>query len=601
VEYGVTESKPPDERETPDVEQAALPSPHPASKIDTLPENIVRVLSRRPLFVGDVIAGRYRIVESLGDGGMGQVFVAENVAIARRVAIKVLKPEVLADATFRHRFQREAEACAAIEHRNVARFFDLIIGDPTFLVMEYVPGPTLGSYLREKGPMAADRAIAITTRLCWALHAAHSAGVVHRDIKPSNVILAPDPEIGEEPKLIDFGLAKLASNSGAQKLTRQGQIVGTPHYMSPEQIAGREVDPRSDVYSLGCVLYQMLTGRPPFTGDDDVQVFYQQIERQPRPISQFVASVPPGLEPVLMRALHKDPRKRFQTMEEMARELTEIAKPPAAMVSQAPPARTPVKFTRRLVLGTSLAIATALALGYLAARLKAAPAKDARSAEGTLLMVNSSPKGANVELDGKPLPQTTPTVISGLRPGKHTLRVRDSAGTPVEEVVTIRQNERAAVDVTLPPASRTVEVQTAPSGAVVYVDDHLAVGRTPLRIQVSENDFHAVRIEKDGYEPLSYAIKPEHSQRLLSFALGVERLPRGTLWVDANQAAQVFIDGAETGLVTPTPGIRVAVGEHAVELRDGSGAVTASAKVKIAQGQSLHLTLGSERSNRGER
>ncbi|MGZ3406505.1 MAG: serine/threonine-protein kinase, partial [Polyangia bacterium] len=170
------------------------------------------MLSRRPLLPGDVIAGRYKLIETLGNGSMGQVFIGEIQSIGRRVAIKVLKPELLVDAQFRRRFQQEAEAVAAIEHRNVARFFDLVVGDPTFLVMEYVAGPTLAAALK-KGPLDPVRAINIVRRLCWALEAAHRAGVIHRDIKPSNIILAPDVEIGDEPKLIDFGLAKVAATT----------------------------------------------------------------------------------------------------------------------------------------------------------------------------------------------------------------------------------------------------------------------------------------------------------------------------------------------------------------------------------------------------
>src|SRR5262249_29868424 len=154
------------------------------------------------------IAGRYQLVEALGDGAMGQVFIGENLAIHRRVAIKVLKAELLANPSFRKRFQHEAEAIAAIDHRKVGRFFDLIVADPTFLVMEYVRGPTLAEVIKKEKRLEPVRAINIATRLCWGLAAAHEAGVVHRDIKPSNVILAPDPELGEEPKLIDFGLAK---------------------------------------------------------------------------------------------------------------------------------------------------------------------------------------------------------------------------------------------------------------------------------------------------------------------------------------------------------------------------------------------------------
>src|SRR4051794_14375698 len=271
------------------------------SRVDTLPEDFLNLLKTGPLQIGDVIAGRYKLIERLGDGAMGQVFVAENLAIGRRVAIKVLKTELLADPSFRQRFQHEAEAIAAIEHRNVARFLDLVVGDPTFLVMEYVRGPTLDDILEKEKRLPPPRAVRITQRLCWALEAAHSAGVIHRDIKPSNVIVAPDLENEEEPKLIDFGLAKLAHAAVKAGLTRTGQIVGTPEYMAPEQISNKPVDARADVYALGCLLYELLTGRPPFEGSDDVQVLYQQLHDTPAPLAKFIQGPPPALQTLISR------------------------------------------------------------------------------------------------------------------------------------------------------------------------------------------------------------------------------------------------------------------------------------------------------------
>src|SRR3954469_12474119 len=175
------------------------------SRIDTMPDGFAKLIGQQALVVGEVIGGRYKLVQSLGNGGMGQGFVAENIAIGMRVAIKLLKPELLANPEFRARFQTEAQAVAAIEHPNVARFFDLVVGDPTFIVMEYVRGETLADRLK-LGPLPRGRALEIARRLCWGLDAAHTAGVVHRDLKPANVLLAPDAEHGEIPKLIDFGL-----------------------------------------------------------------------------------------------------------------------------------------------------------------------------------------------------------------------------------------------------------------------------------------------------------------------------------------------------------------------------------------------------------
>ena len=205
------------------------PLSHGFSKLETLPEGFAEQM-RRQVEVGDIIGDRYKIVRPIGHGAMGKVYLAENEAIDLRVAIKLLKPELLANTDFRLRFKHEAEAVAAIRHQNVARFLHLVVGDPTFLVMEYVDGPTLHQVIQKEGPLTPRRAADIAVRLAWGLHAAHKAGIVHRDLKPSNILLEPDEESGEVPKIIDFGLAKTAA-SGAP-LTRAGQIVGTAQYIA---------------------------------------------------------------------------------------------------------------------------------------------------------------------------------------------------------------------------------------------------------------------------------------------------------------------------------------------------------------------------------
>ncbi|MCA1665246.1 MAG: serine/threonine protein kinase, partial [Myxococcales bacterium] len=314
---------------------APLPTPRPMAsdellrersdrglnRIDTLPEGFAAILKRRTLRPGDVVGDRYRLLEVLGGGAMGHVFTAENRAIGSIVAIKVLKPELLASPEFRQRFQYEAQAVGSIEHPNVARFFDVVVGDPTFLVMEYVAGETLATVLAREKSMSLARAVHLATRLAWGLDAAHAAGIIHRDLKPANVILTADREVGETPKLIDFGLAKIAAVAGSEQLTRTGQIIGTPSYMSPEQISGRDVDARSDVYALACLLYEMIAGRPPFIGDDDVQTLYRQLHEPPEPLSLNAREIPAALDRVMNRALSKSPDDRFGSMQELARAL----------------------------------------------------------------------------------------------------------------------------------------------------------------------------------------------------------------------------------------------------------------------------------------
>ncbi len=559
-----------------------LPAPPRAgvSRVDTLPDSFIQLLQRRPVLIGDIIAGRYKIVQALGDGAMGQVFIAENLSIGKQVAIKVLKPELLADATFRQRFQHEAEAMASIEHRNVARFLDLVVGDPTFLVMEYVRGPTLSARIRDDKRMDPLEAARVAIRLCWALEAAHQVGVIHRDLKPANVILQPDPEHGYEPKLIDFGLAKLSETTAGAKLTRHGQIVGTPEYMSPEQIANQEIDGRSDVYSLGCLLYEMVAGRPPFAGADDVQLLYQQMQKAADPVEKYAPSAPPGLSEVLKRALAKSPDERFRSMRQMAEALTAVL--PATGAEQL--AASPLGDRRRRA---SLGVLAAVALGGIAVGWLLAHAGH-ESGSGALLLA-SRPAGARVEIDGRAADETTPTMVTGIGAGAHTIKFLRDNLQPVERQVSLSAGERAVVNVALPPRSRHIEVRSVPEGASVFLDKRLVVGVTPTTVEVTGDDFHELRLEKSGYETIARGLTPDDKEPTLSVPLVAERLARATLFVDSNSAASVWIDGIDTAYTTPTLGIRLAPGLHQVEVHDGSA--HAATTVRLVQGQTLRLLL----------
>jgi serine/threonine protein kinase len=577
----------------------APPMREGVSRVDTIPEALIKLIQQRPLYVGDVIAGRFKLQQTLGDGAMGQVFVAENLAIGQRVAVKVLKAELLADPTFRMRFQQEAEAIAAVEHRNVARFLDLVVGDPTFIVMEYVRGPTLAQVIRDKRRLPPLDAMFIAERLCWALDAAHGRGVVHRDIKPSNVILSPDNENEIEPKLIDFGLAKVAAASNEKGLTRTGQIVGTPDYMSPEQIANKEVDARSDVYSLGCLIFEMCVGHPPFTGGDDVQVLYQQLQVKPDKVEDHVPDAPPELDRLLNKALAKDPGARYQSMRDMATALTRARRKIYRTITgessaierhSSAPLRAPARpLSARLAVPAAAVLVAVVGIGagFTFARFsKPAPTK----LDGSGILVVTRPSGATITIDGQPFPEPSPTMVPNLGPGAHTVTLKKGKLGTVERQVSLNAGERAVVNVVLPPASHKVEVRSVPEGATVFLDGRVAVGETPTTIEVTDDDFHELKVEKAGYETATRALTPDDHEPVLTLPLPAEKQPRGTLLVDSNTAAEVWIDGVDTGYTTPTLGIHQALGHHTVEVRDGAGH-RATAQVNLEQGQTIRLLL----------
>jgi serine/threonine protein kinase len=263
-----------------------------------------------------MLGGRYEVDEELGRGGMAKVFKGTDTVLGRPVALKMLAPQFAEDVTFVDRFRREAQAAARLNHPNLVGVYDTGSDDGVhFIVMEYVQGKTLADYLAGGGRIMPHRAIEIAEAVSLALTAAHAQGVIHRDIKPGNIMITPTGEV----KVTDFGIARVVA--GAETVAQTAAVLGTASYLSPEQAQGQPVDQRSDLYSLGCVLYEMLTGRPPFTGDSAVAVASKQVLEQPIPPSTLNPDVSPGLDAVVMRTLAKNPANRYRSAEEFRRDL----------------------------------------------------------------------------------------------------------------------------------------------------------------------------------------------------------------------------------------------------------------------------------------
>ena len=262
-----------------------------------------------------VLNGRYEIDSVLGQGGMAKVFRGTDQVLGRTVAIKVLSPQFADDAQFVARFRREAQAAAALNQPNIVGVFDTgSQGDVHFIVMEYVEGRTLRDVIRAEGPLLPERAAEIADAVARALETAHEAGMVHRDIKPGNIMLTSDGEV----KVMDFGIAR---TSTGDTLTQTAAVLGTASYLSPEQAQGQPVDARSDLYSLGCVLYEMTTGRPPFSGDSPVAIAYKHVKDDPVAPSRINPDVPSDLEAVILKSMAKNPANRYQTAAEMRQDL----------------------------------------------------------------------------------------------------------------------------------------------------------------------------------------------------------------------------------------------------------------------------------------
>ncbi len=290
-----------------------------------------------------MLANRYQVGELIGRGGMAEVHIGYDTRLGRTVAIKVLRPDLARDPSFQTRFRREAQAAAGLNHPAIVAVYDtgeeqIITANGErqtlpFIVMEYVEGHTVRDILKEGAAAPIDEAIEIVAGVLTGLEYAHAAGLVHRDIKPANIMLTPTGAV----KVMDFGIARVLADVG-QTMTQTQAVVGTAQYLSPEQARGENVDARSDLYSTGCVLFELLCGRPPFLGDSPVSVAYQHV-REPAPIpSSFAPDVPGALDQIVLRALAKDRTARYSTAQEFLADLTAVmqGRPVDAVTGQYP-------------------------------------------------------------------------------------------------------------------------------------------------------------------------------------------------------------------------------------------------------------------------
>ena len=276
-----------------------------------------------------ILAGRYEVGELIGRGGMAEVHIGYDRRLGRTVAIKILRADLARDPSFLNRFRREAQAAASLNHPAIVAVYDTgedVVTEPTgvvahlpFIVMEYVEGHTVRDILHDGAAVPIDEAVEITAGVLSALEYSHHAGIVHRDIKPANVMLTPTGSV----KVMDFGIARAMADSAAT-MTQTQAVIGTAQYLSPEQARGEQVDSRSDLYSTGCLLFELLTGRPPFTGDSPVAVAYQHVREMPPVPSAIASDVPEALDRVVLKSLAKDREDRYQTADAFRADLESV-------------------------------------------------------------------------------------------------------------------------------------------------------------------------------------------------------------------------------------------------------------------------------------
>ncbi|CAM3958643.1 Stk1 family PASTA domain-containing Ser/Thr kinase [Tsukamurella ocularis] len=438
------------------------------------------------------INDRYDLGETLGFGGMSEVHLARDTRLSRDVAIKILRADLARDPSFYERFRREAQNAASLNHPTIVQVYDTgeaqtSSGPLPYIVMEYVDGETLRDVLRRDGTIAPQAAMTWMADVCAALDFSHRNGIVHRDMKPANVMLTRAGEI----KVMDFGIARAMSDPSAG-MTQTAAVIGTAQYLSPEQARGDSVDARSDVYAAGCVLFELLTGQPPFTGDSPVSVAYQHVREDPPTPSAILDTVPPELDSITLKALSKNPANRYQTAGEMRQDLIRVLagrKPEAPMVlsdeERDALLTEPAKPRRRAATAPVAAAATAGADGAAATepsdddpptevvaatpadaparRRRAAPA--ARGGRSKLLMLLSAAVIALVLVGG------TTWYLLNSRGGEQTATVTSQIGKPAAEAQVALQKLRFNVEVQrLPdnavPAEHVISTLPGPNAQV---------------------------------------------------------------------------------------------------------------------------------------
>ncbi len=463
--------------------------------------------------VGQVLGDRYRVTRKLGEGGMGEVYEAAHVYIDKKFALKLLRPEITTNPEAVARFHQEARSASSIGHENIVGIDDFgrLPDGAVYLAMELLSGQSLAERLRTPPTLSLDEVLAISIQACCGLAAAHAKGIVHRDMKPENLFLTA--RHGQlVVKVLDFGIAKVAGEGSQQNLTRTGQVFGTPHYMSPEQALGKSLDHRTDIYSVGVILYEMATGRVPYQAESFMGILTQHITATPVAPSQLAPErqIPPQFEALILRAMSKEPAQRFASMDEMAQALAQLAQELAPTLGSASQAYQAISFEARvgsgamqparlpsggfLPLGTG-AVAPPSASQVMAAQPPApAPAKSGMGwwilIAGILAATAGVVAVAVLLLRPKVVPTPPPVVIKEV--------VKEKVAQPP-----------------LPGATEIeVLVDSVPTQATILVDGR-RFADAPEVVKVKTGGTLEVTLRKDGYLDKSVTLDPARSRKVI--------------------------------------------------------------------------------------
>jgi len=451
-------------------------TPLPSSKEIPVSQTETLKISIKELTTGSTFAGRYQVIEELGKGGMGKVYKVFDIDIGEKVALKLLKPEIASDSETIERFSNELKYARKIRHKNVCRMYDLGKAEGThFITMEYVQGEDLKSMIRMSGSLSLGMLLNVGKQICDGLSEAHSLGVVHRDLKPTNIMI----DKGGNAKIMDFGIARSIREKG---ITGPSVLIGTPEYMSPEQAEAKEVDHRSDIYSLGIILYEMATGRVPFQGDTALSIAMKhkgEIAKNPK---DFNPNIPDDLSGVILKCLEKDKVKRYQTAAEVRSELEKIEKG-IPTTERIVPERKPltsreitVKFNlKKLFLPVLIIVAlaiTGLIIWRILPKKEAVPAKSGPHSIAVLPFVDLSPK-KDYEYLCEGIPET---LINALT------RIKDLRVPARASAFSFKGKEQDMSEI-----RQKLNVDTVLRGSVQVIGDRLRI--TPQLISTADGNY----------------------------------------------------------------------------------------------------------------
>jgi serine/threonine-protein kinase len=479
-------------------------------------------LPARPQLLGEILGDRYRIVERIGEGGMGTVYLCEHVALGKRMAVKVLRPEFSRDEELVRRFQQEARAASQIGQENIVDVIDFgrTPDGSMYFAMEALEGESLAKVMRREGKLPLERAFPILGQICKALGAAHARGIVHRDLKPENVILLRRDDGSDFVKVLDFGISKNGRGPETSRITRAGSIIGTPEYMAPEQAAATTVDHRCDIYALGVLAYEMVTGALPFQGETPLGTLLKHQSEAPEPPRKRRPDLPQEAETLILRALVKRPEGRQQTMAEVAADLSL-----ALAAIGLGPVYTPA-------LGTAMVVGASPTPPRGTARFESRPRPASRGGTIALPPDETPPEIASPRPSSRTPPPTFDRarrrsralllggfsaaaaaavgVAIGVVPFGRAVAPHQPAAAPPPVAIAVPEPPpvMAPTQVLDAPAPGRVRVtlRSVPAGADVF-EGRAKVGVTPLDVEIEEGRGAEFRFARPGYRTLSRRVQ----------------------------------------------------------------------------------------------